>query len=1176
MHASRLQSATTRCVLEEDEDDQARPPQVSMDGCVEAVIGPPTVSSHSGAALAPKKPIYTAEEHVRMTRDEASAINDEVQSALQIHIGGSNGEYFLPMEVFSQLFTKSRVRTLLEEAGNNRAADTQYLASVMRKALKTLVILVCIQDVAKFQDLFPHFDDTSLPIGRELKKANKRSSWRVATLGPDDKFDPQKSHPVFDSLGHLSQRIQQYQWWFLEAEFSKFYQKFHPKQPLPFLANEFKKIGDGHFSNVFKAKSPSSLARMFSAQRRKCPKYVAVKKFTPRMRDYFFRELNNLERLNVMRHHHLIEPLTTFEHGEEQYIMYTWESGGNLREFWKSPSTARPSITWILEQMHGISHLLKRLHEGNDQGHCRHGDIKPENILLRRGSGKKGDTLILADVGLTKFHRLATLQRQYDSSVKDSTLRYEAPEINVDQVDTPTRHRSRRYDIWSIGCVYLEFIIWFVYGNETLRKFNSAANEHKFWAFKNLEYDDSEVKGGAKVLHPTVQRMIRRLLQDLPAHSALRDLVNMIQNGLLVIRLEDRWFASKMLDTIGGIRNTAQADKQYALDSMSPRPPSLPADETGLHDECATSLTVNRTFDTQARNVEDVWTGGHDNKFARELFRQFEWSKSRPELLSPKLCSDCQRIDVRTLRNFRIEAEKLQQRPFQCDFCEMCYKSSEGKQISDRVVRFNGTDPSSLISVYVDPESTMELPSHVSIGFPQLPEPGSEGETLLLQQWVRNCDENHACMPSKDLPYMPTRVIDVLADSKDKLRLVETSNKMKGRYIAVSHCWGNIPDSKKFRLLKENLDTLKENIDYAQLPQTFQDVVDVSRQLEVQYLWLDSICIIQNDTKDWASESTKMESVYSSSYVTIAASSAASSLVGLPKQRPERPCVRIGDFYFAENIDNFENDVEKAVLNSRGWVFQEHALSRRCIHFTSGQIYWECGDGIHCETLAKLSNPYAAFLGDAKFPSFAEEYFKGGKILHFQEIFKVYSKLAFSEKKDRSKALQGLESRLAQTMGKVQYGIIENMLGRTLLWRAATPRSMERITYDGDRDVPSWSWMAYWGAIAYLDVPFDDTEWCLENIRNPFGADRSVLAKDFEPEAVRQIVFDEAGTASADAQKCVVIGKQNSNTATEKRAHYVLIIHPSTVREGCYRRVGVGRLEERQISNEAGCWLPMQ
>lgn len=202
---------------------------------------------------------------------------------------------------------------------------------------------------------------------------------------------------------------------------------------------------------------------------------------------------------------------------------------------------------------------------------------------------------------------------------------------------------------------------------------------------------------------------------------------------------------------------------------------------------------------------------------------------------------------------------------------------------------------------------------------------------------------------------MPTRIIDVLADTNDKLQLIETGRNMKGRYMAVSHCWGNIPQSEQFRLLNENIETLSENIDYAALPQTFQDAVDLSRRLGTRYIWIDSICIIQNNAADWVAESARMGSVYRHSYFTLAVSSSPSSLVGLPKHREERPCVRIGDLYFATAIDDFAKDVEAAVLNTRGWVFQEHALSRRCIHFTSGQIYWECGDGIRCETLIKLS-----------------------------------------------------------------------------------------------------------------------------------------------------------------------------------------------------------------------------
>lgn len=193
----------------------------------------------------------------------------------------------------------------------------------------------------------------------------------------------------------------------------------------------------------------------------------------------------------------------------------------------------------------------------------------------------------------------------------------------------------------------------------------------------------------------------------------------------------------------------------------------------------------------------------------------------------------------------------------------------------------------------------------------------------------------------------------------------------------------------------------------------------------------------------------------------------------------------------------------------------------------------------------------------------------------------MYSKLAFSKKTDRSVALQGLEHRLARTMNtKVQFGILENMLGRSLLWRAATPQSMERIVFDADRDVPSWSWMAYMGAIDYEEVPFDDTEWHIENIRNPFGKERYARARDFsldESDFAQQIFLDEPGAFNDQTYQCVVIGKQGTkrNAAEEDRLHYVMVIKASATRSGFHERAGIGRLWGRQISDVKGDWLRM-
>jgi hypothetical protein len=233
----------------------------------------------------------------------------------------------------------------------------------------------------------------------------------------------------------------------------------------------------------------------------------------------------------------------------------------------------------------------------------------------------------------------------------------------------------------------------------------------------------------------------------------------------------------------------------------------------------------------------------------------------------------------------------------------------------------------------------------------------------ILRQWIKRYDQEHKCLFSQsetEPSTMPTRLIDLGTMSGPRLRLVETGRRPKLEYyIALSRRWGQVDSRKDPCTYRSNIEQRKQNIDIDELPRSFQDAIAVSRALGVQYLWIDSLCIIQKDMEDWELEAGNMEAVFSSAYCTIAATSAKSSHVGFLGPLKPRSVVtvpsRTGPLYICQNIDNFHEDVEKGVLNTRGWVLQERALSRRTIHFTATQIYLECGQGIYCETLAKLS-----------------------------------------------------------------------------------------------------------------------------------------------------------------------------------------------------------------------------
>lgn len=192
------------------------------------------------------------------------------------------------------------------------------------------------------------------------------------------------------------------------------------------------------------------------------------------------------------------------------------------------------------------------------------------------------------------------------------------------------------------------------------------------------------------------------------------------------------------------------------------------------------------------------------------------------------------------------------------------------------------------------------------------------------------------------------------------------------KYLALSHRWGSHAKDgeadplagKIISTYLRNKDELVRGIDESHLPPMYLDAITVTRALEVDYIWIDSLCIIQRDWddpldtgEDWKKESEKMEQVYRSAYVTIAASCAPSPDKHFLKTRPERQCVTINKdnafYYLCDTIDDFRGDVEQGELNKRAWVLQERALSRRTIYFTEKQTYWECGEGVRCETLTK-------------------------------------------------------------------------------------------------------------------------------------------------------------------------------------------------------------------------------
>lgn len=219
-------------------------------------------------------------------------------------------------------------------------------------------------------------------------------------------------------------------------------------------------------------------------------------------------------------------------------------------------------------------------------------------------------------------------------------------------------------------------------------------------------------------------------------------------------------------------------------------------------------------------------------------------------------------------------------------------------------------------------------------------------------------DHGHA---SKEEKLLPTRVLYVGdPPDYDNLHLHVTGHGEKGTYITLSHRWGN---DELLRTTTANIDEFRKKIGFSLLPKLFKDAVVVTRKLGRKYLWIDSLCIIQegDDLADWRNQSGRMEEVFASAYCTIAATSATGSNEGFLTPRSSKRSIMLSDtkkkglqVYVSAINDDFHHDVEEGELNKRAWVLQERALSRRTIHFTKEQTYWECGSVIRCENLVQM------------------------------------------------------------------------------------------------------------------------------------------------------------------------------------------------------------------------------
>lgn len=420
---------------------------------------------------------------------------------------------------------------------------------------------------------------------------------------------------------------------------------------------------------------------------------------------------------------------------------------------------------------------------------------------------------------------------------------------------------------------------------------------------------------------------------------------------------------------------------------------------------------------------------------------------------------------------------------------------------------------------------------------------GSDASFEMARYWVKNCLMNHPECPKVTEGWLPDRVIDVgPSDGSLVPKLVETAEllhtvaKSERQYVALSHCWG----LKQIITTKvATLEERKRGIAMEDLSQTFRDAITATRKLKRRFLWVDSLCIIQDSKEDWEEQSVQMCTIYQRAVFTIMAAHASGGDEGCFVNRdglaqlPFRLQFKKGDgednvvsaYFFP--LSRMSADLSFSLpLYSRAWVLQEQAISRARLIYFGEQVYWECQSARGSErspnggaqvsgltdftrAITTTSDPFTVSrTNDAK--GFVED-------VHSQWCVLVenYMQRGITQTTDRLIAVDGLAQAIRErTSNRYLAGLWRDQLvmglmwyipwdaGSTERWEAIFRKSPTCISSRHEKQLaPSWSW-------ASVTYP---VEWPWSHAIKKSFMDMKGLCKIVDAD-VRGTPFEQKGT----------------------------------------------------------------
>ena len=390
------------------------------------------------------------------------------------------------------------------------------------------------------------------------------------------------------------------QWSFSAPMFDKLHKHYEMDEHviMPFVESEEDNARQGGYSEVWRVRIHPAHQRLLQPINGEQPSF-AVKRLSSNNPIQFEREVEMLYAFSDRQHTHLVQLLATYKLRERYHLIFPYAKS-NLREFWNSfPLVDNPKMTasWALNQMRGIASGLSQIHisgprtsEWNnisssslpsidlnirERRFGRHGDIKPESILWFDKDGISGGVLVLSDLGLSRFHRIESRSNVGPQTI-GGTRTYVPPEVELGGLV------SRAFDIWSLGCVFLEFITWLLDGAQGLDAFGDLRTEETADGI----YDDSfytiiQKPPPRAIIRKGVREWIEHLRGQPQCSKFLLDFLGLVLGRLLTTEPKDRISSDELDRKLSKMLQRVQTDPHYSEPFNKPKRLSLPSSGDG-------------------------------------------------------------------------------------------------------------------------------------------------------------------------------------------------------------------------------------------------------------------------------------------------------------------------------------------------------------------------------------------------------------------------------------------------------------------------------------------------------------------------------------------------------------------------------------------------------------------